>query len=79
MITNGSRFGVHLFGGTGSIRWFTNRAEAEAAERVEIAKFAAADREREAARLAKLGIVEQSLPYRISLAETQPGRKHKRM
>lgn len=77
MIFHGRAFGVHLF--SGSIRWFTDRAEAEAAERLEVAKFAALDREREAARLAKLGVVEQPLPYRVSLADVQPGRKQSRL
>lgn len=78
MIFHGHKLGVILFPG-GKTQWFTNRAEAEAAERVEVARFAAADREREAARLAKLGIVEKPLSYSVSLVEVQPGRKQKRM
>lgn len=75
MIFHGGRYGVHLFGG--SIRWFTNRAEAEAAERLEVAKFAAQDREREAARLAKLGVIEQPVPYRITVIDAHPKRRQR--
>jgi hypothetical protein len=78
MIFHGAKFGVHMF--DYSIRWFTDLGEAEALERIEVKKFAARDREREAARLAALGIQPDRVPiYTISLRDEQPGRTRRRL
>ena len=77
MIFHGARYGVTIFPG-GIIRWFTDLTEAESAERVEVAKFAVQDREREAQRLARLGLREVARTYAITLPESSPSRRNKR-
>ena len=77
MIFHGRRYGVTLFPG-GTVRWFADLAEAESVERVEVAKFAVQDREREAQRLVRLGLQEVARIYAISLLETTPSRRNKK-
>jgi len=76
MLFSGNRIGVTLFPG-GTIQWFTNQAEAEALEKIEKAKFAALDAERERIRLARLGLREVARTYAVTLPEPKPKRQAK--
>lgn len=67
MIFHGTRYGVNLF--NGRVQWFTDRGEAEALEKIEVAKFVARDSERERIRLARLGLKEVARTYSVSLPE----------
>lgn len=77
MIFSGGNYGIHLFPG-GKFQWFSDLAAAEAAEAVEIAKFTARDRAREAERMARLGLTEPARTYTISLCEPIPKRAARR-
>lgn len=77
MVFCGEKIGVNMFA-THQIQWFTDSAAAEAVEKEEIKKFATEDAERERIRLARLGLKEVARTYRVSLPETQPGRRPSR-
>lgn len=77
MIFSGNRYGVVLFPG-GKFEWFSDLTAAQAAEGVEIAKFVAHDRAREAEKMARLGLTEPARTYTISLREPIPKRAARR-